>query len=45
MVTDEQISFAVAVPVLDGSDESVQLSCLSLGQVITGAVRSLTIIC
>ena len=39
-----QLSVAVAVPVLAGSDEASQLIVTSAGQVITGLVTSCTVI-
>jgi len=38
-----QLSVAVAVPVLAGSDEASQLIVMSAGQVITGLVISCTV--
>jgi len=41
--TGAQLSVAVAVPVLAGSDEASQLIVMSAGQVITGLVTSCTV--
>ena len=42
--TGEQISVAVTVPVLDGKDDASQLIVISIGQVMTGLVKSCTVI-
>ena len=39
-----QLSVAVALPVLEGSLDSLQLIVTSVGQLITGAVTSCTVI-
>src|SRR5438132_82916 len=40
-----QLSVAVAVPVLDGAVKSPHCSCLSAGQVMTGGVVSIKVMC
>src|SRR4051812_46738177 len=40
-----QLSVAVALPVLAGSEEAPHCNCLSAGQVITGAVISIYVMC